>query len=151
MPSRFPVLRGADPQQSRLQDSIQNVLQPVAEALQATPIMGAPPPAWIYATPINGFATPASAAFSRLGYHRDALGYVHVQMSATHAGGTAALSTIFNLPAGYRPLSTLPFAGMAAAGAYQGVFVLRTGEVQNRLIMAAGAVIYANFSFLAEQ
>ncbi len=151
MPSRFPVLRSADVQQSRVQDAIAALVEPVCKAVQDTPIMGAPPPPWIYATPINGFAAPASAAFSRLGYHKDALGYVHAQISAIHAGGTAALSTIFTLPVGYRPLVTLPFAGMAAAGAYQGVFVLKTGEVQNRLIMAAGAVLYANFSFLAEQ
>lgn len=149
--SRFPVLRGADAQQSRVQDNVQGVLGPVAKALQNTPIMGAVPPAWIRASPLNGFATPATAQFAPIAYHRDALGYAHVRVSVSHAAGVAALSTIFVLPLGYRPGFTLPFAGMAAAGAYQGVFVLADGQVQNRLVMAAGAVLYANFSYLAEQ
>jgi hypothetical protein len=148
--SRFPVLRGPDAQQSRVQDSIQGVLAPVAKALQGTPIMGAPPPSWIYGAPLNGFVAPALPQFSSIAFMKDALGFVHVQMSATHAVGTAALTTIFILPMGYRSRQTLPFAGMGSAGAYQGVFMLNTGEVQNRLIMAANAVIYANFSFLAE-
>jgi hypothetical protein len=149
--NRFPVIRTADVQQSRVQDNIAALVTPVAKALQNTPIMGAPPPAWIKPTCINGFTSPASTAFPVASFHKDALGYVHVKMSVTHAGGTAALSTIYLLPVGYRPSETLAFAGMAAAGAYQGVFVLKTGAVQNRLIMAAGAVLYVNFSFLAEQ
>lgn len=148
--SSFPILRGPDAQQSRVQDNVSALVTPVARALQGTPIMGAPPPAWILATPLNGFSTPSSAGFPSISFHRDALGYVHVKMSVAHVGGTAALSTIFELPIGYRSKETLPFAGMAAAGAYQGVFVLANGQVQNRLIMAAGAVLYANFSFLAE-
>lgn len=133
-----------------MQDNIQGVLGPVAQALQATPIMGAAPPAWILGSPLNDFVTPSTAGFMPISFHRDALGYVHVQMSVTHVAGIAALSNIFQLPMGYRPSVTLPFAGMGSLGAYQGVFVLATGFVQNRLIMAANDVLYANFSFLAE-
>jgi len=148
--SNFPILRGLDVQQSRTQDNVSQVLTPVAKALQNTPIMGAPPPAWIRPSCLNGFSTPATVQFPAASFHKDALGYVHCKLSVGHTTGTAALSAIFVLPIGYRPAETLPFAGMAAGGVYQGVFVLKTGEVQNRLVMAAGAVLYVNFSFLAE-
>lgn len=148
--NRFPVIRGPDAQQSRVQDNIQGVLAPVARALQNTPVMGAPPPAWILVSVLNGFDSPAQAQFDSFAFHKDCLGYVHIKGSAIHAAGTAAFTTLFILPKGYRTLKTRIFAASASGGAVQQAFLTNAGEVQNRVAMAAGSSIYLEFSFLAE-
>jgi len=150
--SRFPILRGPDAQQSRVQDNVQGVLAPVARALQNTPIMGAASPAWIRPTLLNGFGAPAVVAppFDDVAFTKNALGEVWVKGACSHAAGTAAFTTIFLLPLGYRPsrLRQIPVSG--SAGAAQSVWVLPSGEVQNRILMAAGVSLYPEFSFLAE-
>ena len=46
-----------DEQASRTQDNIAGQLQPISDALSRTPIMGAPPPAWVKADLLNGYAS----------------------------------------------------------------------------------------------
>lgn len=97
--SRFPVLRGPDAQQSRVQDNVQGVLGPVAQALQSTPIMGAAPPAWIQPDLLNGWTNLGGTA-APAGFHKNALGYVYVRGQL--AAGTLS-AVMWSLPRGYRP------------------------------------------------
>lgn len=147
--SRFTKLRGADPQQSRTQDNIASQVDPISSALRLTPIMGAPVPSWIPPNLTIGFANTGGALAS-VGYHMDALHYVHMQGSLTHAAGTAAGSTIFTLPAGYRPQKNIRLAVRGTAGAAQFVTITNAGIVQNGLVLAAGGTIDLAVTFLGE-
>ena len=153
MANRFPILRGPSGDLSRAQDNIQSLVAPVVTALQATPIMGAPPPQWIVPTLLNGFGAPVAFTppFEPPAYSKDCLGYVHVKGASNHAAGTIALTTMFLLPVGFRPSRLRQIAISGSAGAAQAVWVYPSGEVKNRILMAAGASIYPEFSFLAEQ
>lgn len=96
--STFGILRGADEQQSRVQDNINAVLSPVAKALQNTPIMGAASPAWATASLLNGWTN--AIATEPVQYFRDALGFVHFR------GGLVAGTfnqPCLTLPPGLRP------------------------------------------------
>lgn len=146
---RFPILRGLDAQQSRVQDNVQGVLGPVAKALQNTPIMGAAAPSWIRPDQLlNGWSNFGGAQ-APVGYHRDALGYVHVRGYLT-AGTLAAV--IFTLPLGYRPafptsMLTYCFNG-AVASAFLEVRV--NGGVFVSAPAATTELSLGSFSFLAE-
>lgn len=146
-PSRFPVIRGADGQQSRLQDSIQQTLEPVVTALRNTPIMGAAPPALIRPTLLNGFSNP-TADFEFVGYRINCLREVRVQGRASHVAGTGVQTVVFVLPAGYRPRATRSFA-VSGGATFNAALVFANGEVQNRLAIAAGGSIYLEFTFQA--
>ncbi len=134
---------------SRVQDNISATLNPVASALQATPIMGAPPPPWVRPDILNGFSQTASPQ-PVCAFHLDALDYVHVKLALTHAAGTAAGTSAFILPLGFRPLETLTFMGTDATGVSTSVTVDNAGNVANFNLMAAGDQILASFIFLAE-
>ena len=149
LPSLFPVLRGPDAQQSRVQDNVQGVLGPIASALQATPIMGAPAPAWILPELLNGYSNSALAGATSVSFNRDCLGYVHIKGGALSAAGTGILTQIFVLPMGCRPNSNRVFpASMGAT--MNSVVIADTGIVTGLLAVAAGASVYLEFSFLAE-
>ncbi len=148
--SAFIKLRGGDPAASRTQDNISAQMQPVATALAATPIMGAPPPNWIAPTLVGGFAN-TGGALAIAGFHKDALGYVHMKGALTNAAGTAAATIIFTLPIGYRPAATQRFSVRGFAGAVQAVSITSVGLVSNDLVLAAGDTIDLALSFLGER
>lgn len=142
-------LRGSDPGANRQTDAISRLVEPVAKAVMATPIMGAKPPAWIRPPLQSGFAD-TGAPWAPARYHRDALGYVHVQGYVTNAAGTGATSTIFTFSSGYRPALDLAFTANVS-GAFAVVAVRSTGVFFAYPVIAAGAGMTFTFSFLAEQ
>jgi hypothetical protein len=144
-------LRGRDPGANRQTDAISRLVEPVAKAVMATPIMGAKPPVWISAELTGGFASFPAVVVPR--YHRDALGYVHVQASMITAAGCAAFTTFLMLPKGYRPNSTLIFVGedSFAVSAFVAINVLPNGSMRCVPAIAAGHVISFCFDYLAEQ
>lgn len=146
--SRFPVLRGPDIQQSRVQDNVQAVLGPVAQALQSTPIMGAAPPSWIAPSPLNGWANIGGIR-SPLGFHKDALGYVHLR--GYMLAGTLNAAA-FNLPLGYRPAYRTVLNGCAFNGGIvtAQIEVRQDGQVFFNCIAATTEVVIDGLTFLAE-
>lgn len=146
--SRFPILRGSDVQQSRVQDNVSALVGPVAKALQNTPIMGGAPPAWIAPNRLSALAD-LLGGYHPLGYHRDALGYVHVTGGVASATGVAAGTTAFVLAQGYRPAYQVTFMGTTATvGGI--VDVTPDGRVTMVSAVAAGGYYTFEFSFLAE-
>lgn len=148
-PARFLQVRTPG-NASRVQDNINQTLQPVAEALQQTPIMGAPAPDWVTLLPLqNGFAATGGGQASPA-YHRDALGYVWVKAAFTSAAGAAANTVVCALPVGYRPAETLHFAVKGTAGTVQFISVAPSGDCAVEVAVAAGGFVDVSFSFLAE-
>src|SRR5512137_127988 len=146
-------LRGKDPGANRQTDAISRLVEPVAKAVMATPIMGAKPPAWIQPPLLSGFLNQgvgfAGVNYAPARYHKDALGYVHAEGYVTTPGGAAALSPIFTFPPGYRPSLGL---GIVANSAGFFVLVLReNGQMITSGILGAGAGLTFSFSFLADQ
>ena len=145
----FPVLRGPDPQQSRVQDNVQSVLGPVAKSLQNTPIMGAPPPSWIRPSLLNGW-TSDTAGVAVIAFHRDALGYVHVGGYGVNAAGCAGFTTTWTMPMGYRPRDVRIFAVRGTSLGLQFVEVGPSGDVRTQIAVVAGGNSTFEFSYLAE-
>jgi len=146
----FPKLRGDSEHSSRTQDNIAATLTPLATALAATPIMGARLPAWIRPDLLNGFADYGSP-FAIVGFHKDALGYVHCKGVMIHAAGCAAATVIMIFPLGYRPLETQRFSVPGAAVTVQEITVDAAGNASPNAAIAAGAACDFSFIFLAEQ
>ncbi len=149
-PTVFPKLRGGPELTTRAQDSVDIVLRPLAQAVGATPIMGAPAPPWLAPGLQNGFIN-LTAGFVPAGYHRDALGYVWARAVLQSTPGAAAGTTLFELDPGYRPLFSLLFAVYGDAATLQFIVITPTGLIQNQVAMAAGTNIGFHVSFLAEQ
>lgn len=149
-PSQFLQLR-VDELSSRVQDNINATLRPLAEAIGATPIMGAPPPAWIAPSLVNGFANQG-LGFAVAGYHKDALGYVHAKgvILDSTAAGIAANTAAFTFGKGYRPAETLLIPAYGAAATVQFLSVSPAGVVTVLVALAASARLGFYFSFLAE-
>lgn len=148
---QFPKLRGADPQGSRTQDSISQQLQPAAVALAATPIMGAPPPPWIYPGLLNtGVWQQRAAPEAKPAYHRDALGYVHARVAVNNVSGVLTAMTLWFLPIGYRPAVRLDFA-VTSPETLQISFIQVEPDGTVSGIAPAGYSVIGCFSFLAEQ
>lgn len=145
-PTRFPRLRGED-QPARAQDNIANTLEPVAQALSVTPIMGAPPPAWIKPDLLADFAPVTGQAAP--GYHKDALGYVHTKGRVSTAAGQAANVAIMVLQSAYRPLEPQSFPVRGNAATYQSLSVASDGTVSIDVAIAAGGTVDLTFGFLA--
>ncbi len=146
----FPKLRGADVQQSRTQDNIAAVLNPLAQALANTPIMGAPPPGWISPSLLNGFSN-VGPPFALIGFHLDVLGYFHGKGVLKNTAGCAAGTRILVLPPGYRPAATQRFAVEGTGGTAQFVSITAAGAVAVELLIAAGGTVDFALTFLAEQ
>lgn len=150
-PSSLQKLRQpGQPLLSRTQDATAAVLNPLAEAVGATPIMGAPPPPWILPDIVNGYAQ-AAAPQPLCAFHADALGYVHAKISLTHAAGAAAGTAALVFPKGARPSETLTLSGNDAAGAAVAMTLDGSGNFSNLAVLAAAATVRLVFSFLAEQ
>lgn len=148
-PSKVIKLRG-DGQQVRAQDNVGQVLDPMAKALYATPIMGAEPPAWILLDILNGYSQTA-APQPATAHHTDALGYVHAKVALTHAAGCAVGTVAFQFPLGSRPSETLTFTGSDAFGLLMAFSVDGSGNFANLAVLVAADQARLVFSFLAEQ
>lgn len=145
-------LRGPDPSANRQTDAISRLVEPVCKAVMATPIMGAKPPAWIRPPFLNGFLDYSSAPviFVQARYHRDALGYVHVQCSVRNPSGAPAYSVVFNLPPGYRANADMVITVVQNATPVAAV-LRANGNLELVPAMLATDNIHAVFTFLAEQ
>lgn len=135
---------------SRTTDNVSAVLNPLAEAVGNTPIMGADPPAWIRPDLAGGYSQTA-APQPITAFHKDALGYVHAKIGLTHAAGCAAGTTAFTFPLDYRPSETLTLSLSDGAGLFVAMTVAATGAFANLAILAAATDVRGVFSFLAEQ
>lgn len=141
-------IRGPD-EKSRQTDNIDAVLRPVAQALVVTPIMGAPPPPWIQPSLAAGWAT-SLAPLALPAYHKDCLGYVHLQGVVTDTTGAPNAGLILTLPMGYRPKQLHLIPGGAATYTVlllspDGTLVPATG-----LPIAANSFVSFDFIFLPE-
>jgi len=144
--SRFPIIRGDDAQQSRTQDNISATLEPIAKALQNTPIMGAPPPPLVIPSLLNGFSAVSGY---KLGYRVSALRELRVTGRVSVAVLTAATTVIFNLPVGLRPSGYKNFAVFGAA-APTAIAVGENGDVLTLFAMNPGDAVCLEFSFQLE-
>lgn len=148
--SQFPILRTPEqPQQSRVQDGIASVVNPAVKALQNTPIMGAPPPAWIRPDLLNGWVNYGNAC-EVIAFHRDALGYVHAKGVLINNTGGALAAVIMLFPKAHRPAFTQRFAVMGDAGTSQAISVFATGFAQPIVAVPNGGTCDFAFTFLAE-
>ena len=149
-PSRFLKLRaGEDAQSSRVQDSIDATLGPIADRLNQTPIMGAAAPAWISPSLLADFVNVTGQAPA--GYHKDALGYVHGKGRVSTAAGQAANVALFVLGSGYRPKEPQSFPVRGNGATFQSLTVAVNGSVSIDVLIAAGGTVDLAFTFLAEQ
>lgn len=142
-------LRGQDPGANRQTDTIARLVEPVAKAVMATPIMGAKPPAWIRPPLQSGFRD-RGGGYVPVRYHRDALGYVHVQGYVTSPAGAAGGAPIATLPPGFRPDYGLGFVANFSGG-FNVVGLSAAGVMVVVYAVAAGQGLNFTFNFLAEQ
>lgn len=155
-PSSLSKLRDpANPLLSRTQDSVGAVLDPLAKAVGATPIMGAPPPPWIRPDIIStsGYAqaTPTAAAPVPItAYHKDALGYVHGKVALLTAAGAGANTVPFNIAAGWRPGELALFKMGDGGGNTWEVAVRPNGTFTIITVVGAGGLVTGLFSYLGE-
>jgi hypothetical protein len=149
-PTKMVKIRNADAHVSRVQDNVSAVLDPVAQSVGSTPIMGAPPPAWVALSLLADFAQTTGQAVSA--YHKDALGYVHSKGSVTTAAGQAAgVAVVGPLPLGCRPKEPQRLSVRGNAGAVQAIVIGIDGTLKLDVAVAAGGTVDLGFSFLAEQ
>lgn len=142
-------LRGRDPGANRQTDAISRLVEPVAKAVMATPIMGAKPPAWIRPPLQNGFVDYGGTLVP-LRMHMDALHYVHAQACVIGTAGGAPGVVVTTLPVGFRPSVVVPFVA-DNTGAHMTVEVWDNGNLAIPAGINPGDVISFSFSFLAEQ
>lgn len=153
------VLRLRQPGQalsSRTQDATAAVLEPVAQQLGATPIMGAPPPSWVKPDIISssGFAQGPSIAATPLpttSFHKDALGYVHGKVNLITAAGVAGNVVAFNIAQGSRPGDLLPFLMSDGGGVVSEVTIGPDGNFTVVPAVGAGGLVVGTFTYLAEK
>lgn len=153
MPPPQRLLKLRQPGQSlssRTQDATGAVLNPVAEAVGATPIMGAPPPPWIRPDLLaaSGF-TDVGAPFALTAYHRDCLGYVHVKFTLVTAAGAGGGTTVFLFDKSCRQSEALFFIAGDGNGNFREVSVDPTGAFVVIPATAGGDVLAGSFTFLA--
>lgn len=147
---RPPVFRGLDPLQSRQADATANTVTPFLTRLAATPIMGAPAPPWIAPTLLTPWAN-FGGVYAKAGFHKDALGYVHVKGVLSNASGAGTSNVVFVLPVGYRPKETNRFAVEGNAVSAQFISVDAQGNVRPEVAVAASGSCDITCTFLAEQ
>lgn len=133
---------------SRVQANVAQVLNPVAQALGKTPIMGAPPPPWIAPDLQNGFIDSGSDA-GRPSFHKDALGYVHGRGEAKIVAGTAGSTVVYTLPLPCRPSLVLRVPVFGTGITLQWLSISPNGDVTALLAIAAPGIVDVNFDFLA--
>ena len=145
----FPKLyESGNTHSSRVQDSIDTVLRPVASAVNATPIGGAPPPAWVRPVLVAPWLD-FGGEFAVSAYHKDALGYVHLKGVVMNTSGGAVSSVVTVLPPGFRPAATNRFS--VGSSADQTIVITLAGSVTPNLAVPGGnALDIGPLSFLAE-
>lgn len=148
-PTQVQKLRGPA-HDARTTDNVSAVLNPLAEAVGNTPIMGAPPPAWVRPSLLADFTQVTTLQLTS--YHRDALGYVWLRIALSTAAGALAQAQLFELPLGYRPDGDMAAPGLnGTTGAANAIIVEQSGEVRTGAALAAGESVVAYFPFLAVQ
>lgn len=123
---------------SRAQDNAAAVINPLAKRLNATPIMGGAPPAWIRAE-LNA-ATAAFTAAQHPSFLLDALGFTQLSGVLISAAGVGAGTTLFTLPVSLRPVVARFFNPFYNGGAL-GLQVAASGAVSNVAAIAAGGIV----------
>lgn len=116
-------------------------IESVARALNANPFNQQ---AWVAPTFQNSWVNYGSP-WATAAYYKDAVGVVHLRGLVKN--GTS-MSTIFTLPAGYRPQASIRFA-VDSSGAFGSVYVQNDGQV----VMAVGSTSFidlATVSFRAD-
>ncbi len=152
-PSRFQQLRGKDAHSARVQQNINATLQPIANAVNNTPLTGAPPPAWILASLLAADAVPlfwsnTGGALAKAAFHRDALGYVHSKGVITNNSAAPSVFPPFFFPPGYRVAETHRIP-VAYSGGVMFITLTSDGAVTPQAV-ASGGFIGLDFTFLAE-
>lgn len=146
--TRIQKLRG-DGQPSRVQDNVAAILDPLAEAVGNTPIMGAPPPSWVRPVKLYADFTQVTT-LQQTAFHRDALGYTWLKFALSTAAGAATQAQLFDLPLSYRPSEDIALVGLnGTTGAANAIIIESSGEVRTGVALAAGNSVVAYFSFLA--
>lgn len=149
MANQLLNLRGIDASQNRQTDAVARLLDATARQVQATPIGGAAPPAWVRPQLLNGF-TDAGAPYNVASYHVDALGYVHLSGVVATAAGTPAWTPIFVLPVEARPLFQRLVPAIDPVGPLATLAVSADGVVAAVTILGPGSgLVLDGLSFLA--
>jgi hypothetical protein len=147
--SRFPILRGTDAQQSRVQDNVSALVSPLARALQNTPIMGAAPVPYV-APSRQAALADLLGGYAPLGFRVDQMGNVHLRGGVLSAAGVAANTVAFVLPVAARPAYQHDFATTQGPGIFQITSVFSDGRVVMVNAIAAGSwSTFDGVSFLA--
>ncbi len=150
---QFPKTRGADVEQSRVQDNIAGQVAPVARAVAAPPMLHGTVPQWISfsllvtGTLANNTTSPLLPA---AGYYLDPFRRLWVQGSLVSAAGCAAATVFTTLPKGLRPRyqQRLPVKG--TGGTFQSILFDPGGNVSVEVAVAAGGFVDLSGSFLAD-
>lgn len=151
MVSRFPTARGIDEVLNRAQDNVATALNPVLDALQKTPIMGAKP-AWTQVDFQNSYGN-FNPNYQPVAYQKDALGYVHLRGCASRSVAGFANITVFILPAGFRPALNLVFSTYGN-GRFTSLLIRNNGSVELEVSDSATPELLVSFegiTFLGEQ
>src|SRR5258706_752558 len=148
-PTQFPRLRDEkQPLVSRTQDSVNIVLGPLAERLNATPIMGVVP---VWTAPDLNAAFANGAGFAVAGYYKDSLMRVWSKGVLVTAAGVAAGATVLTFPSGFRPKETQRKAVEGNGATAQFISISPAGVCTVEVAVCAGGSLDIDFSFLAEQ
>jgi hypothetical protein len=145
---QFPKVRtGGDA--SRTQDNIAGQLSPVARAVASSPMLDGTLPTWQRLSLTPDFVNNTTANVAAVAWHKDSLGYVHLQGNADTAAGQAAGFVFVTLPAGARPRNNqyLPVAGN---GTVIWVIIRPTGTIELGSAVGAGSGLALSGSFLAD-
>ena len=129
-----------------LTDDMTGLVQRLVEPLRGwfVPWIDRP---WIAPTLLNGWVDYGGLS-APAGYHKDALGYVHLR-GDIKSGTTTPFTTLFTLPVGYRPAFVIN-AATVSNSAFGWIVVLTNGNVQ----ITAGSSVFLSLAippFLAEQ
>lgn len=147
--SKFTQLNDrAQPHSSQVQARVNQVVEPVATAVNATPIGGAAPPAWIRPNFGTSWADLNSSGSAVLAFHKDALGYVHLKGVIANTSGAPNAGTICTLPLGCRPLELHEWPARAGAG-FSFFAIDQKGIVSPPGGVAAGDFLVLQAIFLA--
>jgi hypothetical protein len=106
---------------------------------------------WTAPTFQNSWTNYDASSWEEAGYMKDSLGFVHVR-GFLKGGTTTPGTTVFTMPAGYRPLKNSYYpGGMNSSSAYTSWQVTPNGEVK---VATGGSTTYSpigHIIFKAEQ
>jgi hypothetical protein len=96
-------------------------------------------PPWNNVSYVNSWTT-FNASFEDAQYMKDTLGFVHVR--GIVKDGTSG-TTVFTLPAGYRPLKEITAPAITIAGIVGFTYIFSNGDVQASMIGGGVATSYS--------